>query len=41
LLIRIIQTTTRSPWRRIRDEFDRLAVATFTGPTGTSASAPS
>ncbi|MEU7916939.1 IS1634 family transposase [Microbispora bryophytorum] len=35
LLIRIIETTTGSTWNRIRDEFDLLTVATFTGPTGT------
>ncbi len=35
LLIRIIETSTGTAWRRIRDEFDLLTVATFTGPTGT------
>ncbi|GAA1613828.1 IS1634 family transposase [Nonomuraea maheshkhaliensis] len=35
LLIRIIETTTGTTWRRIRTEFDLLTVATFTGPTGT------
>ncbi|MGW4412800.1 IS1634 family transposase [Nonomuraea sp. NPDC004702] len=35
LLIRVIETTTGSTWNRIRDEFDLLTVATFTGATGT------
>jgi hypothetical protein len=35
LLIRIIETTTGSTWKRIRHEFDPLTIATFTGPTGT------
>ncbi|MEU7864549.1 hypothetical protein [Nonomuraea sp. NPDC049141] len=35
LLIRIIETSTSITWKRIRDEFDLLTVATFAGPTGT------
>jgi hypothetical protein len=35
LLIRIIETSTGRTWRHIREEFDDLTIATFTGPTGT------
>ncbi|TMR02644.1 IS1634 family transposase [Nonomuraea turkmeniaca] len=35
LLIRIIETGTGRTWRHIREEFDQLTIATFTGPTGT------
>ena len=35
LLIRIIETSTGTTWNRIRQEFDLLTVATFSGPTGT------
>ncbi|WP_084966053.1 IS1634 family transposase [Thermoactinospora rubra] len=35
LLIRITETSTERTWNRIREEFDDLTIATFTGPTGT------
>ncbi len=35
LLIRIIETTTADTWTNVRRELQRLAVGTFTGPTGT------
>jgi hypothetical protein len=35
LLIRITETSTGQTWRHIREEFDDLTIAAFTGPTGT------
>ncbi len=35
LLVRIIETTTNTPWPTVRAELRRLHVGTFTGPAGT------
>jgi hypothetical protein len=35
LLIQITETTTRATWPHVRDELDRIALCTFTGPAGT------
>jgi len=41
LLIRVTEITTRATWPAIRRDLQRIALGTFTGPSGPSASAPS
>ena len=40
LLIRIAENTTGQTWPAMRRELDRIHLGTFTGPAGTSGSAP-
>lgn len=34
LLIRVAETATGQTWNRLRDQLQRIHVATFTGPAG-------
>jgi len=35
LLVRIVETTTGSPWHQLREHLDEARLGTFTGPAGT------